>query len=191
MVPKVTMILFGSIIFLSVYNIKVQNERIFNHDLLSWRKSIYSLVTKFYSNFHHRILRGKKRESGRYRKRQWEKEWDWGVEGERSRKKIQSFLFVRIIEWISRIFLLRTMRIDSDVRRTAVEIKVDGTRGDSSNVRKAPGEVCPMCLSNCQSVTSVTWVLRQPNLNQASWYPIATRRYASGDSSLRRRCDVF
>lgn len=38
------------------------------------------------------------------------------------------------------IFVARTMRIDSDVRRIVVEIKVDGTRGDSSIVRKAPGE---------------------------------------------------
>ncbi|EFN73468.1 hypothetical protein EAG_09485 [Camponotus floridanus] len=73
------------------------------------------------------------------------------------------------------------MRIDSDVRRTVVEIKVDGTHGDSSIVRKASGEVCPMCLSNCQSVTSVTWVLHQSNLTSdvaiSDRYPDA-----SGDS---------
>jgi len=52
------------------------------------------------------------------------------------------------------------MRIDSDVRRTIVEIKVDGTRGDWSIVRQAPGkELWPMCLSNCQSDTSVSWDL--------------------------------
>jgi len=69
------------------------------------------------------------------------------------------------------------MRIDSDVRRTVVEIKVDGTRGDSSIIRKASGAACPMCLSNCQSVTSVTWVsCTNRARHETSWYPIVARR---------------